>query len=66
VEYEKAFDKIKGHMLFDISEGKCVANLLLNVLEIYTNNTIKKEKTVMTQVRDQQVWEYHQCCVINT
>jgi hypothetical protein len=42
VDYEKAFDKVKWQKLFKILKEKSIPNLLQkNVLEIYTNNTIR-------------------------
>jgi uncharacterized protein (UPF0216 family) len=42
VDYEKAFDKVKLQKLFNILKEQNIPNLLLkNILEIYTDNTIR-------------------------
>jgi hypothetical protein len=44
VDYEKVFDKVKRQKLSNILKEKNVPNLLLkNILEIYTNNTIRTQ-----------------------
>jgi hypothetical protein len=42
VDYEKVFDKVKRQKHFNILKEKNIPNLVLeNVLEIYTNNTMR-------------------------
>jgi hypothetical protein len=42
LDFEKASDMVKRHLLFTILKEKNISNLLLqNIMEIYKNNLIK-------------------------